>query len=244
MNIVEWAPQAVIAPVVTAGLAAAGLWIRERRKERDLVQRRLRALSEETAHLTYLKAWLEAQHLAGGTAALAEAQDDVRRELGRARHRLGAMLEEHQPNAKASTSELLGRAWRLVALVPLHRPLARAVRWVYWFFATSATLALLSLSSVLTVVDELGTSPLQEAASIMLTFAVVYVPILLALRAAALALERRGAPVRDGGPIDLNAPPPAAPVPQAAATTSPAPHGGARAGGPEVAGSRPVGVGP
>lgn len=242
MNIVEWAPQAVIAPVVTAGLAAAGLWIGERRKERDLVQCRLRALSEETAHLTYLKAWLEAQHLAGGTAALAEAQDDVRRELGRARHRLGAVLEEHQPHAKASTSELLGRAWHLAALLPLHRPLARAVRWLYWLFAT---LALLSLSSVLTVVDDVGTSsPLQEAAWIMLTFAVGYVPILLALRAAALALERRGAPVRDGGPIDLNAPPPAAPVPQAAATTSPAPHGGARAGGPEVAGSRPVGVGP
>jgi hypothetical protein len=242
MDIVEWAPDAVIAPVVTAGLAAAGLWIGERRKERDLVQCRLRALSEETAHLTYLKAWLEAQHLAGGTAALADAQDDVRRELGRARHRLGAVLEEHQPHAKASTSELLGRAWRLAALMPLHRPLARAVRWVYWFFALTA---LSTLSSVLTVVDELGTSsPLLEAASIIVTLAVMWVPVLLGLRAAALALERRGAPDRQGGPIDLDAPPPAAQVTRAEVTTSPAPHGGARAGGPEVAGSRPVGVGP
>lgn len=47
-------------PLITAIMAALGIWLRERRRDRDEIHRRFRTVGKETAHLDYLKSWLEA----------------------------------------------------------------------------------------------------------------------------------------------------------------------------------------
>lgn len=124
--------KAVLTPVIAAGLAALGLWQSERRKDRNASHHRKAALADEKDRVAYLKLWLEADNLLGdsGSAGAVQARAEVRRQLAESRTRLND-IELSKPREDGPSALL--RAWRRAALIPLKRPAARAVRWVYWF---------------------------------------------------------------------------------------------------------------
>lgn len=137
---------AVLPPLITAALAALGLWISERRKDRSAAERRRKAIDEENDHITYLKSWLETELLVGGTEGVdaVKTRAEVRRQLTESRARL-ARAEMNTPQEDAQSAVI--RALKKAALVPLLRPAARVVRLCYWsvlgfgllllFFATT-----------------------------------------------------------------------------------------------------------
>lgn len=122
---------AVLPPLITAVLAALSLWFSELRKERNAAQRRRRVMAEETKHVTYLKAWLETELLAGGSKGgeASKVRAEVRKQLVASHARLSS-VEMKKPEARPP---VMLRALKTAALVPLSRPAARVVRAVYWF---------------------------------------------------------------------------------------------------------------
>lgn len=118
-------------PLITAALAALGLWLSERRKDRNSTHVKRQAVADESSWVAYLKLWLETETLIGGDADpdSVKLRAEVRRQLAESRARasvIGTTVpQEDEPSA-------LVRAWRRAALIPLTRPAARAVRWAYW----------------------------------------------------------------------------------------------------------------
>lgn len=123
--------KAILPPVIAAGLAALGLWYSERRKDRTASYHKKAALADERDRVAYLKLWLEADNLAGdpGSADAVRERAEVRRQLAESRARLND-IELSKPREDGPSAIL--RAWRRAALIPLKRPAARGVRWVYW----------------------------------------------------------------------------------------------------------------
>lgn len=121
---------AVLPPLITAVLAALSLWSSELRKERNAAQRRRRVIAEETNHVTYLKAWLETELLAGGSKGgeASKVRAEVRKQLVASHARLSS-VEMKRPEARPP---VMLRALKTAAVVPLSRPAARVVRAVYW----------------------------------------------------------------------------------------------------------------
>lgn len=179
---------AALPPLMTALAAALGLWIAERRKDRDEVQRRLKAIGEETARLGYLRSWLKTQQLAGaGTGLDFDAvREGVRQELLQSRTRLERALEVRMDPELPSP---LLRAWRNAALMPLYRPAARAIRWCYWFcLFLGALMMMLAFSADYSEID--GYS-IGMVIFVALLFFLPFGAAALGLRAWAQALERR-----------------------------------------------------
>ena len=177
---------AVLPSVLTAAIAALGLWLAERRKDRDAALRRLRAIEEETAHLSYLRGWLETQQLAGpadGVDLLA-ARTEVCGELLASRDRLSQAFVK-DPESEAPPA--LQRAWWTAALIPLHRPAARAVRWGYY---SCLLLAVINLAFSFWVGYSEGSSFLLSAVIAAIAFLPWFV-FSLGFRAWARTLERR-----------------------------------------------------
>lgn len=123
--------EVAVPPLITAGLAAAGFWLSERRKDRNFTHLKRQAVSDENNWVAYLKLWLEADTLLGNSTDpdVMRSRDEVRRQLAESRTRASEIditaTREDEPSA-------LLRAWKRAVLIPLSRPAARAVRWVYW----------------------------------------------------------------------------------------------------------------
>jgi hypothetical protein len=148
---------ALLPPVLTAVLAGGGFWISERLKDRDTAQQRLKAISEESARVQYLRSWLKTYSLVPGMEL--ERVDGARQNVGRdlidSHARLAQALQQH-PNGDSPS--VASRAWKRAFLVPLERPAARVVRWGYWLFVVLAiVLTLAFMTSGYETAD--GTQP-------------------------------------------------------------------------------------
>lgn len=177
---------ASLPPLITAAIAALGLWLSERRKDRDDAQRRLKAIGQETAHLSYLRSWLKTQQLAAGahSADVERARQEVSAELVSSRERLSrAFMDAPEPDAPSA----LLRAWRKAALVPLVRPAARAVAWFYRFFVVLAVL-MIPMGITTDYSEEIS---FGFALFIGIFVALPFLAVALGFRGWAMLLERR-----------------------------------------------------
>lgn len=118
-------------PLITAGLAAFGIWLSERRKDHDASQHMRNAILEEIDHIAYLKLWIEIELLVGhgDGVDMADAREVVRIQLAQSRARLARA--ESDPVQDDTPSAII-RVAKTVVLVPLTRPAARIVRLGYW----------------------------------------------------------------------------------------------------------------
>lgn len=189
---------AVLPPLITAVVAALGLFFAERRKDRDQIQRRLKAIGEETLHLSYLRSWLETQQLASGTdeSSIATARQEVCAELASSRVRLCSRLQDlPEPDGPPA----LMRAWRKAALIPLDRPLARVVGWAYRLCLMLGVLCIAMI--VFQDYREVEGLTFGVALSVGILFFLPFLIAALGLRTLALALDRRGASNRRRNPM-------------------------------------------
>lgn len=177
---------ATLPPLITAAIAALGLWLAERRKDRDDAERRLKAIGEETAHLSYLRSWLKTEQLAAGTGGpnLESARREVCAELASSRERLARVLEAVPENDKPSA---LLRAWRKAMLLPLRRPASRTVA---WFYRSCLILAVLGMALAISA-DYTNGITFGVAIVVGLIFALPFLGAALGFRAWAVSLERR-----------------------------------------------------
>lgn len=181
---------AFLPPLAAAGLTSMGLWFSERLKDRDAAQRRLKAISEELTRVQYLRSWLKTYDLISGTVrdGVTGARDGVCRDLIDSHNRLSLALQQHPGEDVPSAAY---RAWKRALLVPLKRPMSRALRWGYWFFLVlSIVLTLAFMTSGYETTDGSPSSPLTVFASGLILF-VPFFAVALIFRAGALALEHR-----------------------------------------------------
>lgn len=220
---------AVLPPLITATAAALGMWIAERRKDRDEVQRRLKAIGEESARLGYLRAWLQTQQLAvGGTGINIDAvREEVCQDLMTSRVRLGNALQDRAD--PESPSPLL-RVWRNAAMIPLYRPAARAIRWCYWFCVLIGALWMMLIFSM--DYSDIGGYGFGTVAFVALLLFLPFGAVALGLRAWARALEKGGVRSRDPRPAGMSR------------KQDPGPAGYARTGGWIRKKSPPTGASP
>ena len=183
----------VLPPAITAIITGLGLWFNEWMKERDEAHRRLQAINEETAHLGFLKSWLEAQQLVGDTSELGEVRDQIRQELTETRARLQGAFSSRADTGGGTT---LRRAAERAALVGLERPAARAARWVFWLALVPTVLAMgVAFATPADPTTGYG-YPILLRFTVSVVFALPFLALSIGFRAWALRIERHGGRVR------------------------------------------------
>ena len=181
---------AFLPPLMAATVTSLGLWFSERRKDRDAAQQRRKSISEELTRVRYLRSWLKTYDLIPETIRddLDAAREGVCRELVSSHDRLSQALQRQPGDAPASPGN---RVWKRAFLVPLSRPSARALRWVYWFFLVVSVLFTLAfMTSGYETADGTPTTPLTVFASGFILF-VMFFAFALVFRASAVWIERR-----------------------------------------------------
>lgn len=192
MNGSSWELAIAFLPaLMTAGLTTAGFWFSERRKDKDAVQQRMKAISEERNRVLYLRAWLETYGLV--VEADNDAASSIRREVSRdlvdSRNRLSLALQSRLTNEQAPSVSY--RALRRAFLLPLGSPSARAFRWGYWLFlALSVLFTLAIVTSGYESSDGTPVGPATVLATGFVMFAMFFA-IALIFRATAAGLDRR-----------------------------------------------------
>lgn len=181
---------AFLPPLMAAGLTSLGLWFSERRKDRDAVQQRVKAIAEESTRVKYLRSWLKTYGMVSGTLRdeVVTAREGVCRDLVESHARLSLALQQ-QPTDSSSSAGY--RAWKRAILVPLTRPSARALRWIYWLFLFLGVLLTVAfMTSGYETADGSPATPLTVFASGFILF-VPFFTVALIFRAGSLKLEHR-----------------------------------------------------
>ncbi|WP_104053940.1 MULTISPECIES: hypothetical protein [unclassified Arthrobacter] len=184
---------AFLPALMTAGLTTAGFWFSERRKDKDAVQQRMKAISEERNRVLYLRTWLETYGLVVEADNDNDGASSVRREVSRdlvdSRDRLSHALQPRLTNEQ--TPSVSYRALRRALLLPLKSPSARAFRWGYWLFlALSVLFTLAIVTSGYESSDGTPAGPATVLATGFVMFSMFFA-IALIFRAMAAWLDRR-----------------------------------------------------
>lgn len=181
---------AFLPALMTAGLTTAGFWFSERRKDKDAVQQRMKAISEERNRVLYLRAWLETYGLVveADHDGAASVRREVSRDLVDSRNRLSHALQPRLNNEQTPVSY---RALRRAFLLPLESPSARAFRWGYWLFlALSVLFTLAIVTSGYESSDGTPSGPATVLATGFVMFSMFFA-VALIFRAMAAWLDRR-----------------------------------------------------
>lgn len=181
---------AFLPPLLTALLTGSGFWLAERLKDRDAAQQRLKAISEESARVQFLRSWLKTYSMVPGTEeeGAGGARAGVGRDLVASHNRLTQALEKH---SGVDGPSVASRAWRRAFLIPQARPAARMVRWAYWLFMTLGVfLTLAFMTSGYGTTDGAQPAPLTVFASGLILFVPFFV-IAMIFHAWSSRLERR-----------------------------------------------------
>ena len=136
---------ALIAPILTALMAATTVGVRSVLSRRDQTHRRERALAAATQQVAFVNAWLDAYAKTSDSRGL-----DAHR--ARAAHDLESsyqvMMATVAAEAHAVPRLTIGDAARSLFLVGLKRPAARVVRTVYFVTSAITLLVLVALAAM------------------------------------------------------------------------------------------------
>jgi hypothetical protein len=132
---------ALIGPVLTAGLAAVAVGVREWWRRRESVDQRQKMLRQAAEEVAFIDAWLTAY---AKIATEAEQRERAPRALADLERSYATMTASHQaapPPTRARTgADLLAR----ILLLRLQRPGAKVLRVFYYLFAVLGFLFVLA----------------------------------------------------------------------------------------------------
>lgn len=197
--------EALLVPLATAALGAAGILIRDWRVRRDVENRRVRALADATAQAAFVEQWWKALQV------LSSAPEDLTAEATNARALLAqaARTVSRSPDPGLGLPERPGAMRRLLMLYRFDTVGGRLVRAVFYLW-----LLVLAVVYANGVVEALGnTSRWSTLGDLSLGTLIFLLPAVV-LRALAVFLEKRRAtePAGSGRPAIAPAPPALSPV--------------------------------